>query len=175
MSPDTTNDAQDLSGAGDRIEAERYEWPTAELDPVSKMRVLAAGLPHVAIDETVFDVPFDAFWTFIEDLETNIPRFEGGVSRLRIISREGETMRLDARTPLGIWVRFDCVLRSGWMVMQSKAGQVGLAACPEGPNQTRFFHFERSTGRLGRFTRPFFAWNIRQDFRRLRDLFASNR
>ena len=76
-------------------------------------------------------------------------------------------MRISTRTPIGLRVDFDCILRSGWCVMNSQEGQVGMAARPEGPNQTRFIHFEGSN-RFGRLLRPVFAWNIRQDFRRLR-------
>jgi len=153
----------------DPIEIERYSWPAATLDPVAKMRALAAGLPNAAIDEAVFDVPFDRLWSFIEDLEGNTPRFEGLVNRLRILDRDGERIRLEARTPIGLSIEFDCVLRSGWCTMQSGSSQIGMAAHPESPTQTRFIHFESSSV-LGRLARPLFAWNIRQDFRRLRRL-----
>ena len=155
----------------DPIEIERYAWPTADLDPVAKMRALAAGLPNAAVDEAVFDVPFDRLWPFIEDLESNTPRFEGTVNRLRILDRSGEQIRLEARTPIGLWIAFDCVLRSGWCIMRSNKGQIGMAAHPEGSTQTRFIHFECSS-LFGRLARPLFAWNIRQDFRRLRSLLA---
>lgn len=153
----------------DPIEIDRYAWPTATLDPVARMRALAAGLPNAAIDETVFDVAFDRFWPFIEDLENNTPRYEGAVNSLRILDRRGEQIRLEARTPFGFWVAFDCVLRSGWCIMRSGSGQIGMAAHPESPSQTRFIHFE-SASSLGWLARPFFAWNIRNDFRRLRSL-----
>jgi len=162
-----------IMNSDDPIELERYAWPTVSLDPVAKMRVLASGLPNVAIDETVFDVPFDRLWSFIEDLESNTPRFEGVVNRLRILERHGEQIRLEARTPLGLWITFDCVLRSGWCIMRSGSGQIGMAAHAESATQTRFIHFENSS-LFGRLARPFFAWNIRQDFRRLNALLASN-
>jgi hypothetical protein len=154
----------------DPIEIDRYAWPTAALDPVARMRALAAGLPNAAMDETVLDVPFERFWSFIEDLENNVPRFEGAVNRLRILERRDERLRIEARTPIGLWVSFDCVLRSGWCLMRSDSGQIGMAARPESPTQTRFIHFE-SSSIFGRLARPFFAWNIRGDFRRLRALF----
>lgn len=133
------------------------------------MRALAAALPNVALDETCFDVSFDRLWSFIADLEGNTPRFEGAVKDLRILSREGDSIRLEARTPAGLWMDFDAVLRPGWCLMRSRYGQVGMAARPEGPDACRFLHFEGSTV-LARPTRPYFAWNIRQDFRRLREL-----
>jgi hypothetical protein len=161
-----------FESSDDPIEVARYAWPTVSLDPVAKMRALAAALPHAAVDETIFDVPFERFWSFIEDLEHNTALYEGAVKRLRILDRDGESLRLEARSPIGLWIPFDCVLRSGWCIMRSKSGQIGMAAHPENANQTRFFHFEANSS-FGRLTRPFFAWNIRGDFRRLRRIFAS--
>lgn len=152
------------------IDATAFAWPHVELEPVARMRALAAALPHVAVDETVFDVPFDQLWTFIADLEANTARFEGTVSRARIVERDGDRLQLDARSPIGgPWLRFSVVLRPGWCLMRSRLGEVGMAARPEGPTTTRFIHFEGSA-LLGRLVRPLFAWNIRQDFRRLRTL-----
>jgi len=147
-----------------------YAWPDVEIDPVLRMRALAAGLPHVAADEAVFDRPFERVWSFLTDFEVTTPRYEGIVGRARILERRGERLTLETQSPLlGPWTRFDVVLRPGFCLMQSRIGQVGMAARPEGPTTTRFFHFEGSP-RIGRILRPFFAWNIRQDFRRLREL-----
>lgn len=142
-------------------------WPSVTLDPVDRMRALAAGLPHVASNETLFDVPYETFWSFIADLEQNTPRFEAAVRRLDIVHREGDSMRIESQTPVGFRLRFDVVLRPGFCLMRSKTGDIGMAARPEPHDRTRFFHFEGSRG-LGRLLRPYFAWNIRQDFRKLR-------
>lgn len=174
MSPDTPDEPFDIPTQGDRIEIDGYAWPTADLDPVAKMRILAAGLPHAAIDEIVLDVEFNPFWSFIEDVEANTSKFEGGVNEVRILSRSGDSMKLVARTSLGIWLNFDCVSRPGWMIMRSRLAQIGMAARSEGRQQTRFVHFEGSTLPLGWLARPYFAWNIQQDFRRLRNLFGAN-
>ena len=167
------------TNASTPIEASHYAWPIAELDPVVCMRALAAGLPHVAADETVFEQRFDRVWSFLTDFETATPLYEGIVGRARVLERHGESderggpgerLTLATQSPLrGPWTRFDVVLRPGFCLMQSRIGQVGMAARPEGPSATRFFHFEGSPA-LGRLLRPLFAWNIRQDFRRLRGL-----
>ncbi|MCA9503309.1 MAG: hypothetical protein H6748_17385 [Spirochaetaceae bacterium] len=151
------------------IHASRYAWPEVEIDPVTRMRALAAGLPHVAVDETLFALPFDRVWSFVADLATNTPRFEGLVADVRPLEQQGERLRLAARNPILGWSEFDVVLRPGWCLMRSRLGEVGMAARPEGPRATRFLHFEGSP-LLGRLARPFFAWNIRQDFRRLHSL-----
>lgn len=158
------------------IDAGRYAWPGEAPDPVVRMRALAAALPHVAVDETVFDVPFERLWRFVADLEQSTPRFEGLVRHVRVLDREhgdeGERLVIEARAPLGgPTTRFDVVLRPGWCLMRSRLGEVGMAARPEAPGATRFVHFEGASI-PGRILRPLFAWNIRQDFRRLRACLA---
>jgi len=154
------------------IDPARYAWPTVELDPVDQMRILAAGLPHAAANETVFDADFDRVWSFISDLEQNTPRFEGTVGRVQILERAGDKLVLNVKGPLPAaspWVRFEVVLRPGWCLMRSRLGDVGMAARPEDEGHTRFFHFEGSA-LLGRLVKPLFAWNIRRDFVKLRRL-----
>ena len=154
------------------IEIERYAWPTAELDPVTRMRALTAGLPHVATDEIVFEAGFDRVWELVEDFEQYTAQFEAGVGRVKVSERNGERLVLHAKGPvpaLSRWMRFDVVLRPGWCLMSSKLGAVGMAARPEGADRTRYFHFEGSSI-LGRLAKPLFAWNIKQDFRKMKGL-----
>ncbi|HIK84125.1 MAG TPA: hypothetical protein EYG08_03345 [Myxococcales bacterium] len=117
--------------------------------------------------------PSNSFWRFIEDLKTNTPRIEAAVSRLEILDRNGDRLRLKSRSPLGFWDEFNVILRPGFCVMQGRSGQIGMAARPEGESKTRYFHFE-GVRLLGRFGRPFFVWRIRQDFRRLRKLLGES-
>lgn len=148
------------------IDAMRFAWPEAELDRVARMRALAAGLPHCAVRETVLDADFDRVWNLISDLENNTPRYEGAVTRVQILERSGERLRLRSRMITGFSIESDVVLRPGWCVMSSRFGQIGMAAEPEDDAQTRFIHFEGSEI-LGRILRPYFHWNIGGDFRRL--------
>ena len=154
------------------IDAARYAWPTAELDPVARMRALSAGMPHVATNETVFDADFDRVWELIADFEQYTHQFEASVGRTKIVERDGERLVLHVKGPIPAltpWQRFDVVLRPGWCLMSSKIGHVGMAARPEGEGRTRYFHFEGSA-LLGRLVKPLFAWNIRQDFRKMNGL-----
>ncbi len=154
-----------------RIDVDRFIWPEAPLDPVSKMRALAAGLPHVAFRETVLNADFDRVWNFIADLERNTHLFEAMVSRVRILERSDDRLQIETRIlPLGFWLKMDVVLRPGWCVMNSRLGEIGMAAHPEGDSRTRFFHFEGSR-LLGRMARPYFRWNLGAEFRRLDALF----
>ncbi len=167
-----------ISVSDEAIDPTRYAWPDVAFDAVDQMRLLASSLPHAAANEIIFDADFDRVWSFVSDLENATPQYEASVSDARIIRRTaapgGEQIELLARSPWPVsWVKFDVVLRPGWCLMRSRLGDVGMAARAEGTHQTRFFHFEGSQlmgQTLGRLVKPLFAWNIRQDFRKLREL-----
>ena len=141
-------------------------WPVAELDPVQRMRALAAGLPHVTLIESVIQAPFDAVWAVAGDLVNGVPRFEHHVRRIEILSQEHERLELLASGPLGLRMRYDVTLRPGWCVMRSWASDIGMAAAPEGEGCTRFAHYEGSRW-LGRLGRVWFASQIRGDLANL--------
>lgn len=141
-------------------------WPVASLDSVARLRALAAGLPHVALQEIVIEAPFDAVWQVAGDMEHGVPRFEHDVRRVEILAREGERLRLVAYGRLGLHRRFDAVLRPGWCVMRAPGVDIGMAASPEGEARTRFAHFEGSRW-LGRPGRAFFRRWVTRDLRRL--------
>ena len=143
-------------------------WPEAELDPVARLRALAAALPHVSLAERVIAAPFAHVWSYLEDMERGVPRFEGNVRRLEIVRREGERLWLRSEGPLGVTLAMQAVLRPGWCVMGTASGsvQIGMAARGEGPGATRFAHFEGSRW-LGRLGRPLFARNVRRDLANL--------
>ena len=167
MTDDPRNDPTSDSTHDARIDVDRFSWPEAPLDPVSKMRALAAGLPHVAFRETVLNADFDRVWNFIADLEGSTHLYEATVSRVRILERAGDRLQIETRMlPIGVWLKMDVVLRPGWCVMSSRWGEVGMAAHPEGNSRTRYFHFEGSR-LLGRMARPYFRRNMVGEFERL--------
>lgn len=113
------------------------DWPTAELDPVRRMRVIAAATNGVAYAESHIPAPFDAVWNAASDLERGLPRMVTDLRSFEIISARGERLTARARGRLGQHARFDVVLRQGWCVMQSRFLIGGMAAVPEGEG-TRF-------------------------------------
>ena len=143
-------------------------WPRVDLDPVARLRALAAALPHVALEDRVIEAPFERVWSFIEDMERGVPQFEGNVRRIQIVRRDGERLWLASEGPLGTTLRMEAVLRSGWCVMGTGSGsvQIGMAARAEGPGRTRFAHFEGSRW-LGRAARPLFRAFVRRDLANL--------
>jgi hypothetical protein len=147
-------------------------WPSALVDPVARLRALAAALPWVSYEEAVIAAPFARVWSYIDDLERGVPQFERNVRRLEIIARDGDALVLRSWSPGGLSMRLDAVLRPGWCVMRGALGEIGMAAAPAGPGATRFAHFEGSR-RLGRIARPIFRRFVRRDLARLAALATS--
>lgn len=145
-------------------------WPTVEIDPVVRLRALAAGLPHVALEECVLDAPPARVWSIVGDLERGVPRFEGSVRSAEITARNGDRLEVVTRGALGLPMRFRAVLRPGWCVMHARLADIGMAVAPEDEGRrTRFAHFEGSRW-LGRLGRPMFRRRVQADFEQLRRL-----
>ena len=105
-------------------------WPIADLDPVRRLRVLAAAIPGAVLTET--DVPsgFEIAWARGADLETSMPRMIRDFAAVQITHPSSTTLRMDARGRLGQRARFDVELRTGWCWMQSRLWVGGIAATP---------------------------------------------
>lgn len=172
MSPNETHTSTGLDP--EHVDASAFEWPRAELDPVARMRVLAAGLPYCAVRETVLEAEYARVWSFLSDLEGNTDRYERTVTGLKVLERDEDRMRIASRSLPGVWMHMDVVLREGWCVMHSRIGQIGFAAHPETERSTRMIHFEGSP-LFGRLARPFFHWNVGRDFVRLAELLEEQR
>ena len=146
-------------------------WPTAELDPVRQLRVLAATLPGTAMVEHVLPVAFDDVWAFLSDLEHNVPAFDTVVRRVRILERDGERLRIRANG-----IPFDVELRRGWCWMQAPGGLyvVGMAARSEdedgGSTSTRHGHLEGTLLPGGRALQPIIRRAVAGDVRGVRRL-----
>jgi hypothetical protein len=119
------------------VVAVSQDWPVAELDPVRRMRAVAAATPGAGYAEKLIPAPFDAVWDAVSDLERELPRLLTDVRSFEITSAPGERMTARARGWLGQRARFDVVLRPGWCVMQSRFLIGGMAAAPD-PDGTRF-------------------------------------
>ncbi len=118
--------------------AQRQDWPVAELDPVRRLHVMAAGVPGMLVVEREMALPFEAVWRVASDLEHELPGLGGGwVTAFRYLTVEGERREALVRGPLGIRDRFRIVLRPGWCWMEGHALAAGMAAVPSGAG-TRF-------------------------------------
>jgi hypothetical protein len=119
-------------------------WPTVELGPLDRLRVLSRVLPGVWMEERVIAAPFDEVWGFASDLE-RAPEFDTDLHSVRIVSREEDRLKIRVRAdvfglalpPMPVAVE----LRTGWCWMRSPLYVVGMAAVAEG-DRTRFGHLE---------------------------------
>lgn len=113
------------------------QWPTADVDRIDALRVLAALTPGAVLIETSLEASFDEAWQIAADLEHELPRCVIDVRALAITGHEGEHLVAMARGHLGLRARFDVVLRPGWCVMRSRFLLGGMAVV-ETPAGTRF-------------------------------------
>lgn len=110
-------------------------WPTAELNPVQRLRVMAAATDAVMYAEQYLEVPATELWQVASDLEGELPHL---VPTLRSFTMEpGRGDSAWAESHLGHRARFDVLLQPGWCLMQSRHVIGAMAATPEGSG-TRF-------------------------------------
>lgn len=112
-------------------------WPVAELDPVRRLRVIAATTPGVIYAEQHIPATLDTVWAVASDLENELPRILTDVRTFQITAPDDDRLQARARSRLGLRARFDVVLRPGWCLMQSRFLIFGMAAIPEADG-TRF-------------------------------------
>ncbi len=126
-------------------------WPAATLDGVRRLQVLAAVLPGVHLEAREVDLPFERVWSFLTDLETNVPRFDRDVASVRVTRREANRLRIVTRTRHGLVVPFRVEIESGFMLMQApaRAYVVALAAHALDAGRTRYAQLEGVPRRVG--------------------------
>ncbi|GHF35800.1 hypothetical protein GCM10018790_12210 [Kitasatospora xanthocidica] len=134
-------------------------WPTVELDPVRRLRVMAAAAPgRPLFAERRLAAGFDAVWPVVSDLSGELPGLISGLRSFEVGPPSGggddggrddgggvdggrgpggDRLEGLAVSVLGHRERFEIVLRSGWCLMQSRVLLGGMAAVPDGDG-TRF-------------------------------------
>lgn len=95
-------------------------WPTADLDPVRRLRILAAGVPGARVVERELDAPFERVWAVMADLEGGFGEFQTDMSRVTVTGRDGDRVAALARSRFGFRARLHGVLRPGWCWLQSR-------------------------------------------------------
>lgn len=123
------------------------DGPSFELDPIRRLRVLAAAIPGAAVVEATLDAQFADVWAVATDFE-RVSEIEVFVAEPRIRTRHADPDTGAERLAVGYRPRvlggedvLDIDLRPGWCWMQSRLSIAGLAARPEG-SRTRFAHLE---------------------------------
>ncbi|MEV7414885.1 hypothetical protein [Streptomyces sp. NPDC089919] len=115
-------------------------WPTVELDPVRRLKVIASATKNANYAERLFDEPVTRLWAVASDLENELPLIVPGLKSFTLTGAGGERFTGQALSALGHRENFDVVLRPGWCLMQSKVLASGMAAVAEGGG-TRFAFF----------------------------------
>lgn len=107
-------------------------WPRAGLDPVRRLRVMAAALGVAMYAEDRVEAPFDAVWATVSDLPGELPHLVPTIREFTMSSDDPAQVFGWAEGPFGHRARFEVVLRSGWCLMQGELVVGGMAAVPEG-------------------------------------------
>jgi hypothetical protein len=152
------------------------QWPTAALDPIRRVRVLAAAVPG-GYAEVVLDVPYARAWSWLTDLEHSVPAFDAQVDRLRISSRRpsadglGEDISFVASNH-GVRLPFTARVEDGWCLMQTRIRGfiVAFAAVADGPDRTRYAQLEAVALPGGRLLQRRFTRDVRRDVAGIRRL-----
>lgn len=135
------------------------DWPTARVDRIDRLRLLAEGLPGLTVEERVVAVPFDRFWGWLGDVERSVPVFEHTVAEMQIVGERAGRLDVRAKGPRR-WsptIPFDVDLSEGWcwMVTRPRAYVVGMAAEPTADGTgTRYAHLEGVAPSLPRWLMP---------------------
>ncbi|MGI9092623.1 MAG: hypothetical protein ACR2FF_04105 [Mycobacteriales bacterium] len=112
-------------------------WPVADLDPIRRLRVMAASIRGAGVAERVVPATVDQVWAVASDLENELPHLVRDFRSVRVSGRDGDRLTMHARGLLGQRARFDVVLEPGWCWCQSRFLLCGMAAAPH-PDGTTF-------------------------------------
>jgi hypothetical protein len=117
--------------------------PAESLDPVARLRVLAAALPGAVIAERTLAATFDQVWRVVTDLERMVPRYESSVKAIKVVDRQGQNAEVVATLRDGDVEVMDVRMVPGWCLMQSESTVVAFGARPEG-HRTVLAHLEHN-------------------------------
>jgi hypothetical protein len=106
-------------------------WPVPDLDPVRRLRVLAAGVRGARVAERVLPAGLDRVWGALSDLDGEFCRIQPDMHRVRVLRVDGDRVQALAYSRFGMRARFHGVLRPGWCWLQSRFLLVGMAARTE--------------------------------------------
>lgn len=121
-------------------------WPDVGLDPIARLRAVAAAYPSAAIRETVLDLAVDDAWRWVTDFERAVPRFDSQLARVKVTRRIDDT-----NLQLLVWANripvplpMDVLVEPGYCLMRGRARTylVLMAAVPTDDGRTRFVHCE---------------------------------
>ncbi|MGW5867241.1 hypothetical protein ACWFRJ_34375 [Streptomyces sp. NPDC055239] len=107
-------------------------WPTADLDPVRRLHVLAAAIPGAHVTKGYVAAPCDDVRALLVDLEGAFGQIVPDMRGLRVVRRDGARVEALARSKYGMRARLRGEQRPGWCWLQSRFLLLGVAAAPDG-------------------------------------------
>ncbi|MCP3760059.1 hypothetical protein [Streptomyces sp. TBY4] len=107
------------------------------VDPVARLRIMAAAVPGARVVEAVLPAPLEAVWAVMSDLEGEFGRFQPDMRTVRVLRTTGDRVEALARSKYGLRAHFHGVLRPGWCWLQSRFLIIGMAAAPTPDGATR--------------------------------------
>ncbi|MFE2288494.1 SRPBCC family protein [Streptomyces sp. NPDC059443] len=110
---------------------------THAVDPVGRLRIMAAAIPGAEVVEATLPAPFESVWAVMSDLEGEFGRFQPDMRTVRVLRMTGDRVEALARSKYGLRAHFRGVLRPGWCWLQSRFLIIGMAATPEPGGGTR--------------------------------------
>ncbi|MFE5710532.1 hypothetical protein ACFQ7J_06860 [Streptomyces sp. NPDC056501] len=111
-------------------EVTAYEMTAYEIDPVERLRIMAAGVRGTRVAEGVLPVPFEEVWAVMADLEGEFGRFQPDMRRVRVLRVAGDRVEALARSKYGFRAHLRGFVRPGWCWLQSRFLIIGMAAAP---------------------------------------------
>lgn len=112
-------------------------WPVAELNPVQRLRVLAAGIPGAEIVERIIPAPVSDVWAILSDFEEGFGKVQVDMRNISVQERKGDRVTILARSRFGMRARLEGELRPGWCWLQSRLLIIGMAVTPAGTGSSR--------------------------------------
>lgn len=112
-------------------------WPIADLDPVRRLRVLAAGIPGAAVTERVFDRPLVEVWELMWGDGRGFAELQPDMRSITRLTVDGDRVSLHARSRHGFRAHLRGTVHPGWCWLQSRFLLIGMAATAEPDGGTR--------------------------------------
>jgi hypothetical protein len=113
------------------------QWPTAEVDQITRLRALAAGVSGATVTERTVEADLAAVWALVSDFEGTFGLIEPDMRQVRVTMREGDRIELEARSRWGFRAHLVGLHRPGWFWVQSRFLLIGIAAAAQPDGRTR--------------------------------------
>lgn len=140
-------------------------WPSASIDGVTSVELLAQRVGSPRIVRRVIDAPIDIAWSWLANIETSIPAFDRTVHHVNIHDRTADLVLMTVKSPFLPALPFRCHFGDHHLAMTGPARlyTVILGVSALGPNRTLYVQCEAIPRRLGRLAARLIARHVNHD------------